>query len=153
MSDTTIPHLPPYPRPIMKWTETFFNHVYNRYSDNFTLNEHDYAFQDKKFGGNAQAITRGRWLHHTSFLWDYQPSIMSVLKHPDRVPEYRQQRLHDDFLIKLHTVIPCRITLLEDMCEAVERSGMEIKVASLDDACTALENNKLIGTKLIQITV
>lgn len=75
---------------------------------------------------------------------------MSILKHPDRVPEYRQQRSHDDFLIKLNTVIPCRMTLLEDMCEAVERSGMEIKVASLDDACSALENNKLVGTRLIQ---
>lgn len=76
---------------------------------------------------------------------------MSILKHPDRVPEYRQQRLHDDFLMKLHTVIPCRMTLLEDMCEAVERRGMEIKMASLDDTYSALEKNKLIGTRLIQV--
>ena len=50
----------------------------------------DYVFGDRKFGGNAQAITRGRWLHHTSFLWDYQPQRMALLQHPSKTPEYRQ---------------------------------------------------------------
>lgn len=49
----------------------------------------DYTFGEQKFGGNAQAITKQRWLHHTSFLWDFDDSNMALLKHPSRVPKYR----------------------------------------------------------------
>jgi lipoate-protein ligase A len=33
-----------------------------------------------KVGGNAQTITKGRWVHHTSFLWQFDPSRMGYLK-------------------------------------------------------------------------
>lgn len=46
-------------------------------------------FGERKFGGNAQAITKGRWLHHTSFLWDFRDERMRLLKHPGKAPEYR----------------------------------------------------------------
>lgn len=49
----------------------------------------DYAFGQRKFGGNAQAITKQRWLHHTSLLWDYDPTNMQLLKFPSKVPQYR----------------------------------------------------------------
>lgn len=49
----------------------------------------DYAFGSRKFGGNAQSITKNRWVHHTSFLWDYDVSNMDYLKLPMRAPEYR----------------------------------------------------------------
>lgn len=49
----------------------------------------DYVFGDHKFGGNAQSITKNRWIHHTSFLWDYEVNNMAYLKLPKRVPEYR----------------------------------------------------------------
>jgi len=49
----------------------------------------DYTFGEQKFGGNAQAITKQRWLHHTSFLWDFDDCNMALLKHPSRVPKYR----------------------------------------------------------------
>lgn len=50
----------------------------------------DYVYGDRKFGGNAQAITGKRWLHHTSLLWDYDPANMALLKHPSKAPEYRE---------------------------------------------------------------
>ena len=53
----------------------------------------DYAFGQRKFGGNAQAITKQRWLHHTSLLWDFDPARMQLLKHPSKIPEYRAVRL------------------------------------------------------------
>jgi hypothetical protein len=31
----------------------------------------DYVFDNLKFHGNAQSITRNRWIHHISFLWNY----------------------------------------------------------------------------------
>ena len=37
-----------------------------------------------QFGGNAQAITKGRWLHHTSFLWAFEPENMRYLRMPDK---------------------------------------------------------------------
>lgn len=49
----------------------------------------DYVFGERKFGGNAQAITKNRWLHHTSLLWDFADARMALLKHPSKVPEYR----------------------------------------------------------------
>lgn len=54
----------------------------------------DYAFGERKFGGNAQAITKGRWLHHTSFLWAFQPDRMALLRQPAKAPAYRAVRPH-----------------------------------------------------------
>ena len=49
----------------------------------------DYVLGERKFGGSAQSITKDRWLHHTSFLWDYHMPRMAYLKIPKRAPEYR----------------------------------------------------------------
>jgi lipoate-protein ligase A len=54
----------------------------------------DYAFADRKFGGNAQSITKNRWIHHTSFLWDYEVKNMSYLKLPAKAPKYRLVSLY-----------------------------------------------------------
>jgi lipoate-protein ligase A len=50
----------------------------------------DYVFNNHKFGGNAQSIIKDRFLHHTSFLWDYQDPRMALLKLPRKAPTYRQ---------------------------------------------------------------
>lgn len=62
----------------------------------------DYAIGDRKFGGNAQSITKNRWIHHTSFLWDYEVKNMSYLKLPAKVPKYRLVSLYLDFF-SLHS--------------------------------------------------
>ena len=89
------------PRPLMEWTERVWGPVFGRIGD-FRLREHDYAFGDLKFGGNAQALSRGRWLHHSSLLWSLDPSRMrQLLKQPARAPEYREGREHGSFLTSL----------------------------------------------------
>uniref|UniRef100_A0A7N2LXG4 BPL/LPL catalytic domain-containing protein n=1 Tax=Quercus lobata TaxID=97700 RepID=A0A7N2LXG4_QUELO len=80
--------LQPYPQPIMSWTGALYNKVFQGIGD-FHLRENDYVFGDRKFGGNAQSITKNRWIHHTSFLWDYEVRNMAYLKLPARAPEYR----------------------------------------------------------------
>lgn len=50
----------------------------------------DYVFGERKFGGNAQTITKNRWLHHTSFLWDFEDRNMELLRHPPKAPQYRE---------------------------------------------------------------
>ncbi|KAF3625799.1 Light-harvesting chlorophyll-protein complex I subunit A4 [Capsicum annuum] len=91
-----LPSVQPYPRPIMSWSGQLYSKVFQGVGD-FSLRENDYVFDNRKFGGNAQSITKGRWVHHTSFLWDYEMENMAYLKLPKRAPDYRQ-------LIFLHCI-------------------------------------------------
>lgn len=56
----------------------------------------------KKFGGNAQSITRNRWIHHSTFLWDFcNIKLEKYLRHPNKAPDYRKKRNHSDFLCRI----------------------------------------------------
>jgi lipoate-protein ligase A len=93
---------PLYPREVMKWSEGLYAPVFAACSapgaPPFSLREHDYCLGDTKVGGNAQAISRDRWVHHTSFLWDFRAENMALLKIPEKRPEYRGNRGHGEFL-------------------------------------------------------
>ena len=94
-----------YPEDIMAWSAGFYSPIFPK-TLNFQLRENDYIFYgDKKFGGNAQYITGGklqRWVHHTSFLWDMDETLMEkYLKLPEKKPQYRSARSHTDFLVTL----------------------------------------------------
>jgi lipoate---protein ligase len=89
----------PYPEPILRWHEGIFREVFDH--ERFHLRENDFAIADRKCGGNAQYIKKERWLHHTSFLWDYKEDNMSYLLLPKKMPEYRQKREHGAFLCRL----------------------------------------------------
>lgn len=90
---------PAYPEPILKWTEELYKEVFNH--PEFSLRENDYVIGERKLGGNAQYIKKHRWLHHTSFLWDYAPEKMEYLLHPRKKPTYRKERTHVEFLCRL----------------------------------------------------
>lgn len=90
---------PLFPEPIHKWAESLYKNVFNH--PQFAWRENDYVLGDKKCGGNAQYIKKDRWLHHTSFLWGYNPENMSYLLHPKKTPAYRAGRKHTDFLCTL----------------------------------------------------
>lgn len=109
-----------YPRPIMDWTETLYVPAF-RSVPGFQLREHDYVVHDKKFGGNAQSITKGRFLHHTSFLWDYQDARMAYLRHPERAPAYRLARKHSDFICRLKDHFPSREVFVDSIMQAFEQ--------------------------------
>jgi lipoate-protein ligase A len=124
-----IEHVPAFPRPIMEWTAAavfgpFFEQLNQQQHQqqqqqqskrlhdmpHFQLVQHDYVFAHdddapgRKMGGNAQAIVRQGWLHHSSFLWDYNDNDMLVLKLPHKRHEYRGDRNHAEFLLKLKDV-------------------------------------------------
>ena len=88
----------PYPEPIHRWARDIYADLFGT---DFALRENDYVFGERKFGGNAQYIKRDRWVHHSTFLWDYDPSRMSMLRLPEKAPDYRAGRSHDDFLCRL----------------------------------------------------
>ena len=108
-SAQAAPDVQAFPAPLMRWSGLFYSGVFAEHAD-FGLQENgarcaaarvaplltsccvDYVFGNRKFGGNAQSIIKGRWVHHTSFLWDFQAASMDLLRHPPRTPAYRQAR-------------------------------------------------------------
>lgn len=87
---------PCIPHHILKWTEEIYKPLFPQ--ADFRLQENDYAIGDKKFGGNAHYLRKDRFLHHSSLLWDFDPARMEYLLIPPKMPAYRQQRSHHDFL-------------------------------------------------------
>ncbi|KAL2230462.1 uncharacterized protein LOC105172155 isoform X2 [Sesamum indicum] len=112
-----FPDLQSYPQPIMSWSSLLYKKVFQGIGD-FSLRENDYVLGDRKFGGNAQSITKNRWVHHTSFLWEYEVSNMGYLKLPKRAPNYRQARDHLDFICRMKDHIP-RSNFIQRTIDAV----------------------------------
>jgi lipoate-protein ligase A len=109
----------PFPEPILRWSAYFYTKAWN--IPQFHLIENDYAIGRKKCGGNAQYIQKERWLHHTSFLWDYKPENMTFLQLPEKRPKYRENRVHSDFLCKLKDFETSREDLIDQFKAELER--------------------------------
>jgi lipoate---protein ligase len=87
----------PYPESILRWALAILSPA----TPKLQLQENDFTIGEKKCGGNALYITKNRFLLHTSFLWDFDPKKMEILKHPPKTPNYRQNRTHEEFLCRL----------------------------------------------------
>ena len=122
----------PYPEPILRWSAGLYQNAWSLPS--FALKENDYALGERKCGGNAQYLRKERWLHHTSFLWDYREDNMNYLLLPKRRPTYRGERSHNDFLcsLKAHASIKELIERLKG--ELVKRFYIQtLKQEELDE--------------------
>lgn len=97
------PGAPAFPRDIMAWSARAYAPALARLTRGgaFRLADHDYALGDRKVGGNAQSVSRDRFVHHTSWLWDYAPERMALLALPAARPAYRGDRAHADFVGRL----------------------------------------------------
>ena len=104
----------------------------------FRLRENDYVVGVKKVGGNAQSISKNRWVHHTSFLWDFREEMMRYLKHPAKTPAYRDGRGHLDFLTPLREVLPTRDIISERIEPALRSMGLQTTTATLEEAEAAV---------------
>ncbi|MBI5273197.1 MAG: lipoate--protein ligase family protein [Chlamydiia bacterium] len=89
----------PFPEPILRWSADLYRSAWQ--IPGFHLRENDYVIGSKKCGGNAQYICKDRWVHHTSYLWDYEEKNMEYLLLPAKRPAYRGARAHNDFLCRL----------------------------------------------------
>lgn len=141
-----VPSLQPYPRPIMSWSSLLYNDVFRGIGD-FNLRENDYVFGERKFGGNAQSITKNRWIHHTSFLWDYEVRNMAYLKHPKRVPEYRLARGHLEFICRMKDYLP-RSVFIDGTIRAAG-SHFSVKPIELEATKTPSSTKFEPSTKLL----
>lgn len=102
---------PAYPEPILRWAAAQLALA----TPGLQLCENDFILQNKKCGGNALYIKKDRWLIHTSFLWDYDPEKMALLKYPPKTPAYRQCRSHEAFVCRLKDHIAHRDQWIEEL--------------------------------------
>lgn len=115
LSSSLFPLVLPQPLSILQWIGTLVAPI------GILVEEQDLVCGLHKVGGNAQYIRKERWLHHTSFLWDYDAEKMSLLRSPKKQPLYRKNRSHEGFLHRLcdHLDAPEKLlhTLLERLQE------------------------------------
>ncbi len=95
--------VPCQPEKILRWTEGLYQPLFGE--NDFRAIENDYVIKNRKCGGNAQYLRKNRWLHHTSFLWDYREEKMEYLQMPPKAPSYRSGRPHADFICRLRDYI------------------------------------------------
>jgi lipoate-protein ligase A len=135
------------PKEIMKWIE---EKIKPAFPPTFALTENDFTLDDKKIGGNAQYLQKDRWLHHTTFLWDYHPQRMATLKLPSKKPIYRGDRLHNDFVTTLKSHYPN----MEDLAaKLMSCFGAEfnLNITSLNEALTHLEKPHRCSTQYVEL--
>lgn len=101
----------PCPQKVLTWTESIYRPLFPGVE--FQIRENDYVLGEQKFGGNAQYMSKNRWLHHSSLLWDFDAENMHYLKHPPRAPKYRQSRPHEAFLCRLKDHLSARPLISE----------------------------------------
>ena len=105
----------------MEWTRGIYAPVFSKVMacNMFSLREHDYVLGDRKIGGNAQSISKDRFVHHTSFLWDYRPERMGYLKMPKKRPNYRGDRMHAEFLSRVKDHMEDKSTFVNSVKESL----------------------------------
>eukprot|EP00540_Astrosyne_radiata_P001427 CAMPEP_0116821998 /NCGR_PEP_ID=MMETSP0418-20121206/24_1 /TAXON_ID=1158023 /ORGANISM="Astrosyne radiata, Strain 13vi08-1A" /LENGTH=313 /DNA_ID=CAMNT_0004450063 /DNA_START=19 /DNA_END=961 /DNA_ORIENTATION=- len=108
---------------------------------NFCLRENDYVLGERKMGGNSQSLTKDGWLHHTSFLWDFDTENMEYLTLPTKRPEYRSNRSHEDFLVKLGNVYPgLRPNHFVSSMKSVSTELFDLETTRLQDAMAVVDD-------------
>ena len=138
---------PAYPESIMRWTEQIYSRAFQH--PQFRLKENDFVIENRKFGGNAQYIKKDRWLHHTSFLWDYTPEKMQYLLHPKKTPSYRAGRSHHEFLCRLSEYFSDKEKLIRAIIDELEKRFL-LKEISLEETLSSITEATRQSTSLVQ---
>ena len=137
---------PCYPEPIMRWSDGIYRSLFS--NSLLQLKENDYVIGEKKCGGNAQYIKKDRWLHHTSFLWDYQDERMNCLLHPKKTPSYREGRSHGDFVCKLNQHLSHKEELFNALKEELAKR-YPLKEISFEELQSSLSQEHREATELV----
>lgn len=109
----------PFPQQVLHWNGELYKGLLG---DKYQVIENDYALGTRKFGGNAQYFTKTKWLHHTTLLWDYDPEKMRLLRHPPKMPQYREDRQHHDFLCTLKPLFPDKRAFVKGIIESITQA-------------------------------
>lgn len=117
-----------FPEPILRWSAALYTESWQ--IEGFHLIENDYAIGAHKCGGNAQYIQKDRWIHHTSFLWDYKEENMAYLRLPSKRPVYRADRPHREFLCKLKEQVESKEVLVNRLIQTLKGQFEVIPISS-----------------------
>lgn len=109
---------PCFPEPILRWSSGFYQKALD--IETFDLRENDYVIGNLKCGGNAQYIKKDRFVHHTTFLWDFDEDSMDYLLHPKKTPTYREERSHTDFLTRLCHHLPSKNHFIQQVKDEIQ---------------------------------
>lgn len=115
------------PCKIHRWTADIYSKALPQIG--LKLEENDYVIGERKCGGNAQYLRRGRWLHHTSFLWDYSPDLMDYLLMPQKTPLYRLGRSHQEFICTLKEHVTSKEALTKSLLATVQDNFCVAEIA------------------------
>lgn len=138
------------PREILKWSEKIYAPLFGKLP--FRVLENDYVIGERKFGGNAQYLRKDRWMLHTSFLWDFDKANMDYLLMPQKIPDYRKKRNHDEFLCKLKDHFPDKEHFVSSVEKYFQTTFPVKEAVDFSEAMECLSRTKIQTTKLIDIT-
>ncbi len=138
-------NFPCYPQELLRWTERLYTPAFS--GIDFALRDNDYVIGNNKFGGNAQYITKDRWLHHSSLLWNYDFNLMDYLLIPPKMPAYREQRSHASFLCKLCDHFPSKEIFKSKMLSAIQAQFTLIPTA-WESMASILERDHRRSTRI-----
>ena len=136
------------PKAIMKWAANLYQPVIK--NPKFALQEHDFAIGEKKFGGNAQYLRKNRFVHHTTFLWDYTLENMALLKMPKKTPAYRADRSHEDFVCCLKNYLESKDQFTTRLKSTLKETH-DLKEVSLESTTPLVNLEHRKTTQIIEI--
>lgn len=110
----------PFPKEILQFTEGLIKGAFA--SLPFVLRENDFAIGEKKCAGNAEYLTKNRFVHHMTFLFDFSHELMTVLPLPPKMPAYRNRRSHADFLHPLHPHFTSKEAFAEALVKEIAKT-------------------------------
>ncbi len=137
---------PPFPERILSWSADFYKKAFQL--PDFFLRENDYALKHLKCGGNAQYLRKDRWLHHTTFLWDFKNENMEYLLYPKKTPKYREGRSHLEFLCRLRPYFSSKEDLLLKIKDHLQQCYTVI-IPSLQDITALLKGSHRKTTEYV----
>ncbi len=131
-----------FPKEAMEYAQELFQGL------PFCMKENDFVIGDRKCGGNAQYFTKNRFVHHTSFLWDYTSDLLEYLRHPPKMPEYRDNRPHHQFLCTLKPYFCTQVDLSTALIAALG-ARFELLHRTLQEAEEFKNGEHRISTALV----
>ncbi len=138
--------VPLFPEPILRWSADLYRSALNL--RDFDLRENDYVIAHRKCGGNAQYIRKNRFVHHTTFLWDYQEENMDYLLHPVKTPKYREGRSHQEFVCRLKPFFPQPELFISDLEKELHKQ-YRVCSSSIEEFMPILKKDYRRSTKLL----
>jgi lipoate-protein ligase A len=135
----------PFPKQVLGFKGSLYSPFFPQ---GFAVRENDYVIEAKKVGGNAQYFTKERWLHHTTFLWNFDPHKMALLKHPPKEPKYRQGRPHSDFLATLSPHFLSQAEMIEGLKVSL-RNHFALVETSIEECRKALSRPHRRSTQIL----